>query len=122
MNIVEELEDILSLAEDDERFALNQCITLLKRVHKLRAKAEEREPVDLEWLKDVYETNIRLGIPREEWHRAVLNYEAYEVLGNVNGSGSDLPGTARPLAMGAKEEWGVADVYPLTTEGVNVQH
>lgn len=38
-------------------------------------------------------------VPRNLWTNGELNWEAYEINGNVMGSGSDLPGTARPKIL-----------------------
>lgn len=111
MNIIEELEDIFSLAENDEKFALKRCIESIQRVHSVRERMDDKH-IDLDELREKYEHHQE-WIPREDWPRDVLSYEAYAVKSNVNASGGCAPGTMRPIGLEEPEDWGLADVYPL---------
>lgn len=50
VNLIEELEDLLSLCKDDERITLKTALSQAKRIRKY----DDRETTDLEGLKDTY--------------------------------------------------------------------
>jgi hypothetical protein len=100
VDTVAELTEILELCEDDEKFAVQQALTLVKKIRAAPPVGYDREHMG--YFKEVYETNVRLGIPREEWHPAIIAYEAYEARGNVNGSGACAAG-ATPIPLGEPE-------------------
>jgi len=112
MNVIEELEDIFSLAERDEQWHIRNAIIEIEKAHARRVDPDDL--TDLDGLQEEYEWHIEEGIPRRDWPNSVLNYEAYEVVGNVNGSGGDQPMVNRPIRLDAPEHWGIADVYPIT--------
>jgi hypothetical protein len=112
MNILEELEDIFSLAEDDEKFFLKECIINIRKVHERRPDPDDLP--DLVDVQDRYKELVDTGVPHREWPKDVLNYEAFAVVSNVNASGGCFPGNnVGPTVLGDKEEWGIADVYPV---------
>ena len=112
MSTLEELEDIFSLAEDDEKFFLKECIRNIRKVHERRP--DEDNLTDVDGLQEEYEWYVEEGIPHKEWPKSVLSYEAFAVKGNVFAGGGCYPGNnIGPVVTEAPEDWGIADVYPL---------
>jgi hypothetical protein len=115
LNLIEELEDLLSLCKDDERITLKTALAQVKRIRSY----DDADTVDVAALADNYAMYLASGIVRREWPDDVLNYEAYVLHGNVMGSGADLPGTARPTRLTNREEYSNATVYDVVEEDGN---
>jgi hypothetical protein len=112
VNILEELDELFYLAERDEQWHIRNCIIEIRKAHARRVDFDDL--VDLDGLQEEYEWHVEEGIPRRDWPDRVLNYEAYEVVGNVMGSGGDNPWVTPPIRLDEPEEWGIATVYPVT--------